>query len=345
MDDFKSAAKEAGLRYVTDEKRGFKRVRRGTGFSYLDIHDEKITDEEVLKRIKSLVIPPAWKNVWICPFKNGHIQATGVDARGRKQYKYHPKWSEVRNETKFEKMLSFGEALPLIRERIHHDLLKHNLPKEKVVAAVVRLLEMTLIRVGNEEYAKENKSFGLTTMRDKHVEISGEKITFEFKGKSGIKHAISLKDRRLARIIKQCQDLPGQELFQYLDKDGIRHTISSDDVNEYLQEITQEEFTAKDFRTWAGTICAISALKEIGDSETKTELKKNLTRAVKKVSQRLGNTPTVCRKYYIHPAVLKAYDEGELLTIFPQKTTDDSRPHDGLHDEEVAVLKFLKNAV
>ncbi len=345
MDDFKSAAQEAGLRYVTDEKPGFKRQRRGKGFVYFDTHSERITDEEVLKRIKSLVIPPAWKNVWICPFKNGHIQATGVDARGRKQYKYHAKWSEVRNETKFEKMLSFGEALPLIRKRIHHDLLKHNLPKEKVIAAVVRLLEMTLIRVGNEEYAKENKSFGLTTMRDKHVEISGEKITFEFKGKSGIMHAISLKDRRLANIIKRCEELPGQDLFQYVDEDGKRHTITSEDVNQYLQKITQEEFTAKDFRTWAGTICAISALKEGGESTTKTESKKNLTQAVKQVSKRLGNTPTVCRKYYIHPAVLKAYDEGELLTIFPQKTTDDSIPHDGLHDEEVAVLKFLESTV
>ncbi len=336
------SAKAAGLRYVSDERPGLTRRRRGKGFVFLDTQSSVIRAEAELARIRSLAMPPAWTHVWICPYANGHIQATGRDAKGRKQYLYHPRWSEVRNETKFEKMLAFGAALPEIRRKVHEDLSRPGLSREKVLAAIVHLLETTLARVGNEEYARTNESFGLTTLRDPHVTVNGATLRFRFKGKSGIEHDIELHDRRLARIVKRCQDLPGQELFQYLDEDGTTRTVDSADINEYLRSVAQQDFTAKDFRTWAGTICAVYALKEIGAGGSATETKKNITQAVKQVAKQLGNTPTVCRKYYIHPAVLQAYGEGTLLSIFPAETTENSWP-DSLHPQEVVVMNFLKS--
>lgn len=337
------SAKAAGLRYVSDEQPGFTRRRRGRGFAYFDLQGGAIRDEAQLARIRALAIPPAWTDVWICPHANGHIQATGRDAKERKQYLYHPRWSEVRNETKFEKMLAFGTVLPGIRRKMHEDLSRPGLSREKVLAAIVRLLETTLVRVGNEEYARANESFGLTTLRDPHVTIDGATLRFRFKGKSGIEHDIELRDRRLARIVKRCQDLPGQELFQYIDEDGATHTVDSADINEYLRNITQQDFTAKDFRTWAGTLCAVYALKEIGAGGSATEIKKNLTQAVKQVAKQLGNTPTVCRKYYIHPAVLQAYGAGTLLSVFPAEVAENDRRDDGLHPQEVVVMDFLKS--
>lgn len=337
------SAKAAGLRYVSDERPGFTRRRRGKGFVYLDKQGNVIRAEAELARLRALAIPPAWTEVWVCPYANGHIQATGRDAKGRKQYIYHLRWSEVRNETKFEKTLAFSAALPEIRRKIHEDLSRPGLPREKVLSAIVRLLETTLVRVGNEEYARTNDSFGLTTLRDPHVTIDGVTLRFRFKGKSGIEHDIELRDRRLARIVKRCQDLPGQELFQYIDEDGATRTVDSADINEYLRDIAQQDFTAKDFRTWAGTICAVYALKEIGAGSSATETKKNITQAVKQVAKQLGNTPTVCRKYYIHPAVLQAYGEGTLLSIFPTETTADDRPDDGLYPQEIVVMNFLKS--
>lgn len=336
------SAREAGLIYVHVDRPGITRHRAGKGFFYRDTKGERITDEKTLARIKSLAIPPAWENVWICPSVNGHIQATGRDARGRKQYRYHPRWREVRDETKYEHMIAFGKALPAIRERVEADLRRKGFPKEKVLAAIVRLLETTLIRVGNDRYAKENKSFGLTTMRDRHVEISGSKVHFAFKGKSGVEHEIELRDRRLAAIVKRSQDLPGQELFQYLDHDGSCQTVSSDDVNAYLKEISGEEFTAKDFRTWAGTLLAAEALAGFEAFDSEASAKKNVVQAIESVAARLGNTTTICRKCYVHPAVIDAYLEGDTVESMRQRA--DQELSDNLRDlppEEAAVLMLL----
>ncbi len=337
------SAKAVGLRYVYDESPGIRRVRSGKGFRYVGPDGKAIRDPEVLRRIRSLVIPPAWTDVWICPSANGHLQATGRDARGRKQYRYHPRWREVRDETKYDKVIAFAEALPRIRARTERDLALPGLPREKVLATVVRLLEATLIRVGNDEYARQNHSFGLTTMQDRHVTINGAAVRFQFRGKSGIRHAIDLHDRRLARIIQRCQDVPGEELFQYLDDDGQPHDIGSADVNEYLRAISGQDFTAKDFRTWAGTVLAARALQEVAAFDSKAQAKRNIVQAIESVAKRLGNTRTVCRKCYVHPAVIDSYLDGSLLEMLRARAAEEmSRSLEDLQPEEAAVLAFLQ---
>lgn len=337
------AAKSAGLRYVSDEMPGIRRKRAGRSFRYVDVDGKPVTDEATLQRIKSLGIPPAYNDVWICPDPDGHIQATGRDARGRKQYRYHPRWREVRDETKYGRMLEFAAALPVIRERTEQDLRRNGLPREKVLATVVRLLETTAIRVGNDEYAKQNKSFGLTTMRDRHAKIEGSRLRFKFRGKSGKNWTIDLKDRRLANIVKRCQDLPGQELFQYIDENGQRQDVKSGDVNDYLYEITGQHFTAKDFRTWAGTVLCTVALQELGSFETNKQARKHVVQAIKAVAERLGNTPAVCRKSYIHPAVLEAYVDGSMLHTLAQRVEQElSETGHGLRSDEHAVIHVLQ---
>lgn len=338
-----ASAKVVGLRYVTDEMPGIRRTGTIGRFRYLDPQGKPVRDPDQLRRIKSLVIPPAWTSVWICALEHGHLQATGKDARGRKQYRYHPRWREVRDQTKYNRMIAFGKVLPKIRQRVRAGMARPGLPREKVLATVVRLLEVSLIRVGNEEYARTNGSFGLTTMRDKHVEISGSTVEFHFRGKAGKQHRVQIDDPRLARIVKRCQDIPGQELFQYLDDDGQRQSIGSADVNQYLKEITGEEFTAKDFRTWAGTVLAARALQELAEFDSITAAKKNIVRAVEAVSQMLGNTPSICRKCYVHPAVLEAYVDGALLDTL-RRRADEKINSDLRHlkPEEAAVLAFLR---
>ena len=303
-----ASAEAAGLRYISDRRPGLRRKNTGTGFRYTTSEGASVKDTETLGRIKSLVIPPAWTDVWISPLANGHLQATGRDARGRKQSRYHPKWREIRDETKYERMAHFAEALPLIRQRVDHDLALPGLPKNKVLATIVRLMEETHIRVGNEEYARENHSYGLTTMQDKHVDVHGSHITFSFQGKSRVHHTIDLRDKRLAKIIQRCEEIPGHELFHFLDHEGNPHT----DVNGYLRDITHQHFTAKDFRTWAGSVLAANLLSEFEPWTTATQAKKNVVEAIKRVAERLGNTPSVCRKCYVHPAVLEHY-----LTALP----------------------------
>ena len=337
------SARIAGLRYVTDSTPGISRIRSGKHFSYRDTNGKVIRDAAELQRIRALVIPPAWTNVWICPNPKGHLQATGRDARGRKQYRYHPKWREVRDGTKYDKLIGFGETLPAIREATARDLAKPGLPREKVLATIVQLLEKTLIRIGNEEYARENNSFGLTTMREHHVDVSGSKLRFEFRGKGGIKHAVDVNDRRLARIVEKCQELPGQELFQYVDDDGNRQTVDSADVNEYLREIAAQDFTAKDFRTWAGTVLAAHALQELHGFASNNDAKKRIVRAVESVAMKLGNTKAVCRKCYIHPAVLDSYLDGSLVETLAQRADQEAaKGLSGLPPEEAAVLMLLR---
>ena len=350
IDNPVQVAKAAGLRYVSDTSAGIRRKRVGKNFSYIALDGKPIHDQEELRRIRSLGIPPAWTNVWICPESNGHIQATGRDAKGRKQYRYHPRWREVRDETKYNRMIEFAEALPTIRSRVAHDLKLSGLPHEKVLAAVVWLLDTTAIRVGNEEYARENKSFGLTTLRNRHVAITGSKIHFHFRGKSGKEHSVTVQNRQLARIVKRCQDLPGHELFQYLDDDGNRYTVESADVNDYLREISGHDFTAKDFRTWAGTVFATNALRELGTFQTQTEAKKNVGQAIEVAATHLGNTKTICRKCYVHPGVVDAYLEGSLLTKLDEQEKQDNpatrnTDTEGLRPEEVSVLEFLKESL
>lgn len=341
--DPEASAKAAGLRYVHDDGPGIRRKKAGRNFSYLDPDGHPMRDKQTLARINALAIPPAYRDVWICPFDNGHIQATGFDERGRKQYRYHAKWREARDETKYTRMMQFGAALPAIRARVAHDLAKPGLSREKVLATLVQLLEKTAIRVGNEEYARQNKSYGLTTMRNKHVAVEGTKLHFEFKGKSGVQHHIDLQDRKIARILAKLQDLPGQELFQYVDGAGTRHSIGSSDVNQYLHEISGQDFTAKDFRTWTGTILASLALQELQAFDSETAAKKNVLAAIKSVSQRLGNTPSVCRKCYVHPAVLESYLDGTMLESLKQQAEQEMQ-QDGakLQPEEAAVLGLLQ---
>jgi DNA topoisomerase-1 len=337
------SAKAAGLRYVNDRGPGIRRKRAGKHFSYVGTDGKPIRDPDELKRIRALAIPPAWTDVWISPLPRGHIQASGRDAKGRKQYRYHARWREVRDETKYARMIAFGQALPRIRERTDRDLSLPGLPREKILATVVSLLETTFIRVGNEEYARENKSFGLTTMRNRHVDVEGGEIEFKFRGKSGKDHNISIRDRQLARIVKRCQDLPGQELFQYLDENGDRQTVDSDDVNQYLQEITGQEFTAKDFRTWAGTMLATLALQEFETFDSEAQAKTNVLRAIESVAERLGNTPSVCRKSYVHPTVIDAYLEGTMLESLKQKAEQAlSESLASLRPEEAAVMALLQ---
>jgi DNA topoisomerase-1 len=337
------AARQAGLRYVSDETPGITRRKARGGFAYFSADGTRIRDESTLRRIRSLAIPPAYTEVWICPLPNGHIQATGRDARGRKQYRYHPKWRQVRDEAKYERTLAFAQALPTIRARVDADLRRPGLPCEKVLATVVRLLESTLIRVGNEEYARENGSFGLTTMRDQHVETEGSKIRFEFKGKSGKKHAVEIRDRRLAKIVAACQALPGQELFQYFDDDGERHGVASDDVNAYLRDVTGQDFTAKDFRTWAGTVLAALALQAFQSIDSQAAAKRQVTEAIEKVAARLGNTKAVCRKCYIHPEIFAAHLDGTLAAQLKVETERELvQGLTELSDQETAVLAFLQ---
>ena len=313
--DPKLSAREAGLRYVTDAQPGFSRRRSGKGFRYLTPDGATLRDPDALKRIRSLVIPPAWRDVWIASSANAHLQVTGRDARGRKQSRYHPRWREFRDETKYGRMLQFAQALPRIRERVDHDLRLHGLPREKILAVIVSLMEATLIRVGNEEYARENKSYGLTTMRSRHVEVEGSAITFSFQGKSKVHHTVNLHDRRLAGIVRRCADLPGYALFQYVDAEGERHGVDSADVNEYLREITGEHYTAKDFRTWAGSVLACCQLQALEPFATETEAKRNVVQAIAQVASRLGNTASVCRKCYVHPEVLEAYLAGQISRL------------------------------
>ncbi|HEX8712494.1 MAG TPA: DNA topoisomerase IB [Terracidiphilus sp.] len=317
------SAKEAGLRYVTDAKPGIARKRAGKGFRYVGPDGKTVRNPETLRRIRSLVIPPAWKDVWITTDPRGHLQATGRDARGRKQSRYHPRWRATRDETKYERMLLFGAALRRIRRQVEEHLKLPGLPREKVLATVVRLMDSTLIRVGNGEYAKENKSYGLTTMRRKHVTVNGSHLIFRFRGKSGVPHEVGVEDRRLARIVRQCQELPGYELFEYLDGDGQARTIESADVNNYLRELSGGDFTAKDFRTWAGTVLTSMALREFEPFDSEAQAKKNVVQAIKDVARRLGNTPAVCRKCYLHPGVLECYMAGALVPA-KRKRPDES---------------------
>jgi DNA topoisomerase-1 len=337
------SAKAAGLRYVLDTQPGITRKKAGKGWSYAMPDGAVVRDRAVLRRIRSLVIPPAWENVWICPLENGHIQATGRDARGRKQYRYHPRWREVRDETKYDKTIAFAEALPKIRAKTEEHLALRGLPREKVLATVVRLLEVTLIRVGNAEYARTNQSFGLTTMQDGHVDFDGPVIRFRFRGKSGKDHDIDIRDRRLAKIVRQCQAIDGEDLFQYVDDAGQGQKIESGDVNAYLKEIAGQEFTAKDFRTWAGTVLAAKALQELEQFDNATQAKKNVVQAIRDVAERLGNTPTVCRKCYVHPAILDAYLDGNLVHTLRKRADEELRGSlTDLRPEEAAVLAFLR---
>ncbi|WP_422931632.1 DNA topoisomerase IB [Singulisphaera sp. PoT] len=332
-----------GLRYVSDASPGIRRKRVGKGFAYYDAKGHHVTEPNLKRRLDALVIPPAWTDVWISPHPLGHIQATGRDARGRKQYRYHPRWRSVRDEAKYGRMMSFGTMLPKIRKHVDRDLNRPGLPREKVLATVVRLLETTLIRIGNEEYARTNGSFGLTTMRDRHVDVSSTAVHFKFRGKSGIRHEIDLQDRRLARVVKTCRDLPGQLLFQYLDEDGQRLSVESADVNDYIRSITGEEYTAKDFRTWAGTVLAAITLRELQAFDSEAQAKKNVVRAIEAVAERLGNTPTICRKCYVHPEVIDAYLDGTMLESLRQITEQEIK--EGLSElrpEEAAVMALLQ---
>jgi DNA topoisomerase-1 len=337
------SARKVGLRYVSDARPGLHREPAGKGFRYTDAQGQRVRDQETLARIKSLVIPPAWTDVWICAAHNGHIQVTARDARGRKQYRYHPLWRKVRDENKYEHLISFGKALPLIRKQVDKDLALPGLPREKILATIVRLLETTMMRVGNEEYARSNGSFGLTTLRDKHVRIDGARLEFNFRGKSGVEHSIELTDRRLARIVNRCRELPGYELFQYLDGEGNRRTIDSEDVNDYLRRITGQDYTAKDFRTWAGTLLAALALREFERFDSQAQAKKNLVRAIESVSAKLGNTPAICRKCYIHPVIMESYLEGSMLDALQRRAEKGLMEdmHD-LNPEEAAVLALLQ---
>jgi DNA topoisomerase I len=336
------AAEDAGLRYVSDEQPGFSRQRKGEEFEFFDTKGKPIRDEQRLLRVKRLAIPPAWTDVWICPSSNGHIQATGRDARRRKQYRYHERWREIRDENKYDRLVNFGKALPKIRRRLDKDLGLSGLPREKVLATIVQLLERSLIRVGNEEYARENKSFGLTTMQDRHVDVKGSKLRFRFRGKSGRQHEVDITDRRIARIVSKVQDLPGQSLFQYVDDEGNVRDITSQDVNAYLREITGEDFTAKDFRTWAGTVLAAIALGAAGAFETKKQAKAHIKKAIEAVAKMLGNTPTICRQCYIHPAVVEAFLNGNSVNGLKKAQELGAKGID-LISAQRAVLRFLQN--
>jgi DNA topoisomerase-1 len=327
---------------VRDSSPGIRRRRSGTGFSYTDAQGRTVRDRVTLQRIRKLAIPPAYTDVWICPDSRGHIQATGRDARGRKQYRYHPKWRQVRDETKFGRMAAFSEALPRIRKQVEVDLSSPGLTRDKVLATIVRLLECSCIRVGNEEYARNNDSFGLTTLKDDHVEISGSRIRFEFRGKSGKAHTVDVSDRRLARIVVHCQAIPGEELFQYLDETGARQTVGSGDVNDYIRRVAGSDFTAKDFRTWAGTILAVEALTDAGAFSSEREGKSKMLAAIDRVAEQLNNTRAVCRKYYVHPAVLESYLVGSLAEELTPSATRNGKAVGTLSVAETAVLGLIR---
>ena len=337
------SAAAAGLRYVTDAMPGIRRHRHGRGFTYLGPDGQVIRERVALRRFRSLVIPPAWTDVWICPHEDGHLQVTARDGRGRKQYRYHPHFRQHRDGTKFERMFELSDVLWKIRERVESDIALPGLARDKIMATVVWLLETTLIRIGSDEYRKSNKSFGLTTLRRRHVAVVGSELRFEFRGKSGIQHAVSVTDKRIARIVQRCQELRGEELFKYLDDDGKRQEVDAEDVNAYLQEITGRDITAKDFRTWAGTMLAADALRNTGAARTKREAERNIVAAVDMTAKRLGNTRSVCRKYYIHPALIEAYLDGSVLPPMPERKWN-KRKSKGptLRQHEMDVLAFLR---
>jgi DNA topoisomerase-1 len=342
--DPQEAAEAAGLRYVSDARPGIQRTKSSKGFTYTRADGSRLTDAAVLRRIKSLAVPPAWTDVWICSFTDGHIQATGRDARGRKQYRYHPRFRQLRESTKYEHVVAFADALPRIRGRVREHMALRGLPREKVVATVVHLLDTTLIRIGNDDYARHNNSYGVTTLKSRHVAVNGNEVRFRFTGKSGKQWSLQLRDRRIAKIIKACQELPGQELLQYLDEEGKAQGITSSDVNAYLRAITGADITAKDFRTWAGTVLTAMALSELPGHESATEAKRNLRNAIKDVATRLGNTPTICRKCYVHPELVTTYLDGKfVLKVNSQKKLRDA--FSGLKSEEVAVLAILRSRV
>jgi DNA topoisomerase-1 len=346
LKDHRDSAAHAGLRYVTDGASGITRKRVGTGWAYYLPSGTRITSAETRKRLNSLAIPPAWTDVWICPDPDGHIQATARDVRGRKQYRYHAQYREARDQSKFRRMLEFSEALPILRERLERDLRAADLTRRQLLATVVCFLDQTLIRVGNDEYVRENRSYGLTTLRRRHVQVDGAMVRFSFRGKSGIEHSIAITDSRLARIVQRCQDLPGQELFQYRDAAGKRQSVSSDDVNVYLRELSGRDITAKDFRTWGGTMLAAVELRRMGPAASRREADRNIIAAVDAVAERLGNTRAVCRKYYVHPALLRAYMMGRVPpTPPPARRSRHRRPGAALRRDEVLVLQFLQEVM
>ena len=337
--DTAEAAREAGLTYTTDDEPGIRRVRSGKTFEYHAPDGSRVRDAATLDRIRSLAVPPAWEDVWITTRPRGHLQATGRDARGRKQHRYHARWRELRDANKFDRMAAFGRVLPRIRARVARDLRKPGLPKEKVVATIVRLLDTTFARIGNEEYARENGSFGLTTLRDRHVDVRGSTVRFVFKGKSGVDVSVGVTDRRVARVIRRCEELPGQNLFQYVDPDGERRLVTSDDVNAYLREVSGEDVTAKDFRTWAATVLAACALREAAAAESEAHARRELVAAIDTVARKLGHTRAVCRRSYVHPAVIDTYMGGELATALSVTL---AKPPRGLRADEAAVLALLR---
>jgi DNA topoisomerase-1 len=336
-----AAAATAGLRYVRDEQLGIERRRQGDAFVYAGPDGRIIRNKAALDRIRALAVPPAWTGVWICPDQRGHIQATGRDAKGRKQYRYHAAWRAHRDETKFDRLQAFAAVLPIIRRRTDTDLEQPGLPRTRVLATIVQLLEKSLIRVGNEEYARHNQSFGLTTLRSRHVRVDGGILRFQFRGKSGVRHSVSVNDRRLARVVRQCRDLPGQELFQYLDDAGEAQVVDSGDINGYLKEITGQDFTAKDFRTWSGTVLAAAALRDMPLPGTKRETERCVSVAIEAVAGLLGNTPAVCRKSYVHPGVVDSYRDGTMATVLNRKPRASARIA-GLRAEEIALLTLLR---
>jgi DNA topoisomerase-1 len=345
--EHRQSAARAGLRYVTDAANGITRRRVGTGWAYYLPNGKRITSTEIRSRLNALAIPPAWTDVWICPDPEGHIQATARDARGRKQYRYHAQYREARDQSKFRRMLEFSEALPVLRERIERDLRSEDLSRKQLLATLVRLLDRTLIRVGNDEYARENRSYGLTTLRRRHVRVDGAMLHFSFRGKSGVEHSIAINDPRLARIVQRCQDLPGEELFQYRDAAGKRQSVSSDDVNEYLRSLGGRDITAKDFRTWGGTMLAAMELRRMGPAASRREADRNIIAAVDAVAERLGNTRAVCRKYYVHPALLQAYLMGRVAPAppAPPRGRHERKPGGALRRYEVLVLQFLQDEI
>lgn len=336
--DPKVTAKAVGLRYSLISDKGYYRKRKGSGFSYINENGHTVKDKEVLERIKRLVIPPAWENVWISPFENGHLQVTGIDTHNRKQYRYHPQWNKIRNQSKFFRLRRFANTLPLIRVQVDKDLERKGLPYEKVVALVVRLIELTNIRIGNDAYKKLYGSFGLTTLRDRHVKFEGATVAFEFIGKKGVKHKIKLQSRKMANLVKKCKNIPGQELFQYYDDNNQRHTIGSGDVNNYIKQITGEDFTAKDFRAWAGSLNALCAFLDIGEYTSDTDCKRKVVNVIDSVAEKLGNTRTVCKKYYIHPTVIASYEKGSIWNYKPGNSDSGE-----FNANEKALLKLLTN--
>lgn len=341
--NYAEVARSVNLIYVNDSIPGIYRLRKGKGFAYVDDKKKLVKDEDIL-RIRKLVIPPAWERVWICSKANGHIQATGIDLRGRKQYKYHTLWNAVRNETKFHRLYEFGKSIPDLRLCLEKDLARKELGLEKVIATVISLMERTYIRIGNEDYEKLYGSHGITTLKDKHVKINGGEIKFSFRGKKGVEHAMTLKNKRLAKVVKQCRDIPGKELFQYYDEQGVRHSIDSGEVNSYIKEATQKEFTAKDFRTWAGSLSFLRSLKAFGEAVSEPEIKKNIVAALDEVSRKLGNTRTVCRKYYVHPKLIELYENKALRKYLDELDEIELTDHrKELTSDEKVLMKILKS--